>query len=381
MHNIQKEPTLIATAAFGLESVVKREVQNLKFENVQTLDGRIEFSPASTEDLPRAIARANLWLRSADRVLLKLGEFPATTFDGLFESTKALPWHEWIPVDGKFTVNGKSVRSGLFSVPDVQSIVKKAVVEKLKQAYKVEWFKEIGAEYTIQVALLKDIATLTIDTTGYKNGLHKRGYRERHTAAPMKETMAAALIDLAHYHGKKAFLDPCCGSGTLAIEAALIAKNIAPGIARKFVSEQWEQVPANIWKEARHAAYAAMKTDVDPIIHAADLDADAVTLAKANAELAGVDDAIVFHHRHLADTVLPAEKGICIVNPPYGERLGEVKVAERLYGELGKVFNHTPWSVYVITPDEFFETAFKRKARAKRKLFNGMIKTDYYQYF
>ena len=371
-------PTLIATAAFGLESVVKREVQNLKFDDIKTLDGRVEFS---APDLPRAIAQANLWLRSADRVQLKLGEFPATTFDGLFEAVKALPWQEWIPVDGKFTVTGKSVRSGLFSVPDVQKIVKKAVVEKLKQSYNVSWFKETGAEYTIQAALLKDIATITIDTTGTGNGLHKRGYRARATAAPMKETMAAALIDLAHYNGKKAFLDPCCGSGTLPIEAALIAKNIAPGLARSFAAEQWEQVPREIWKEARSAAYAAMKTDSEPIIHAADIDPDAVELAKANAELAGVDDVIVFHHRSLADTVLPAEKGICIVNPPYGERLGKIKEAERLYGELGKVFNPHPWSVYVITPDEFFETAYRKKARAKRKLFNGMIKTDYYQYF
>jgi len=193
--------------------------------------------------------------------------------------------------------------------------------------------------------------------------------------------MAAALIDLAHYNGRKAFLDPCCGSGTLPIEAALIAKNIAPGLSRSFAAEAWEQVPRSVWKEARSAAYAAMKTDAEPIIHAADIDPDAVELAKANAELAGVDDAIIFHNRHIADTILPADTGICIVNPPYGERLGQIKEAERLYGELGKVLNHTKWNVYVITPDEFFETSYKKRARAKRKLFNGMIKTDYYQYF
>ena len=370
--------SLIATAAFGLESVVKRQVQDLGYTDIKCVDNRVEFTPLN---LYEGIARANLWLRSADRIQLKLGEFPATTFDNLFELTKALPWEEWIPVDGKFTVTGKSVRSGLFSVPDIQAIVKKAVVEKLKQKYNVSWFAESGAEYTIQVALLKDIATLTIDTTGVGNGLHKRGYREKSNDAPMKETMAAALIDLARYNGKKTFLDPCCGSGTLPIEAALLAKNIAPGLSRNFVSEKWEQIPKSVWKEARSAAYAAIKTDFEPQIYAADISPAAVELAKANAELAGVDDCIHFEVRAVKDTVLPGETGVAIINPPYGERLGKIKEAERLYAELGKLFNSTKWSVYVITPDEFFEHAYQKKARAKRKLFNGMIKTDYYQYF
>jgi len=369
---------LIATAAFGLESVVKKQVQDLGYTEITGQDGRVEFTPPN---LHEAIVRSNLWLRSADRVLLKLGEFPVTTFEELFEQTKALPWDEWIPVDGKFTVTGKSVRSGLFSVPDVQAIVKKAVVEKLKQKYKVSWFSESGAEYTIQVALLKDIATLTIDTTGVGNGLHKRGYREKSNDAPMKETMAAALIELARYNGKKAFLDPCCGSGTLPIEAALIAKNIAPGISRSFVSEKWEQIPKAVWKEARAASYAAMRTDFEPQIFAADIDPAAIELAKANAELAGVDDCIRFEVREVAKTILPAERGVAIINPPYGERLGQIKEAERLYTELGSLFNPTKWNVYVITPDEFFEASYKKRARAKRKLFNGMIKVDYYQYF
>jgi len=370
--------SLIATAAFGLESVVKQQVQDLGYKNTTVQDGRIEFAPPN---LFEGIVRANLWLRSADRVQLKLGEFPATSFEELFEQTKALPWEDWIPVDGKFTVTGKSVRSGLFSVPDIQAIVKKSVVEKLKQKYKISWFQESGAEYTIQVALLKDIATLTIDTTGVGNGLHKRGYREKSNQAPMKETMAAALIDLARYNGKKTFLDPCCGSGTFPIEAALLAKNIAPGINRTFVCEKWEQIPKSVWKDARSAAYAAMKTDYEPQIFAADIDPDAIELAKANAELAGVDDCIHFELRAVKDTVLPSETGIAIVNPPYGERLGQIKEAERLYADLGNVFNSTKWNVYVITPDEFFESSYKKRARAKRKLFNGMIKTDYYQYF
>ncbi|MCL2357433.1 MAG: class I SAM-dependent RNA methyltransferase [Defluviitaleaceae bacterium] len=373
--------TLSATAAFGLESVVKAEVSALGFSAIKCIDSRVEFSPAPGQNIYETIARANLWLRSADRVLLKMGEFSAVTFDELFEGTRALPWDEWIPRDGKFTVTGKSVRSGLFSVPDVQSIVKKAVAERMKQKYKVEWFKETGAEFTIQVALLKDVATLTIDTTGAKNGLHKRGYREKHTAAPMKETMAAALIQLARYSGKKAFLDPCCGSGTLPIEAALIAKNIAPGLARKFASEKWQRISPTIWKTERAAAYSKIRTDAEPIIHAADIDPEAVALARANAELAGVDDCIVFETQSVTQTILPAETGVAIINPPYGERLGKIKEAEALYGALGRLLNPTDWHFYVITPDEFFETACGRRARAKRKLFNGMIKTDYYQFF
>lgn len=372
---------LIATAAFGLEAVVKRELLQLKFTDIHCADNRVEFSPATGEDWMKAAARANLWLRCADRVLVKLGAFEATTFDSLFEQTKVLPWGDWIPPDGKFTVTGKSVKSGLFSVPDVQSIVKKAVVEKLKEKYKITWFAETGAEYTIQVALLKDIATLTIDTTGTGQGLHKRGYREKSNEAPLKETMAAALIDLAKYNGKLTFLDPCCGSGTLPIEAAMIARNIAPGLSRKFACEAWPQIDKTVWKEVRAAAYGAIRTDFLPPIFGADKDPAAIALAKANAELAGVDDCITFETRYVSDTVLPAQTGIAIVNPPYGERLGQVKEAERLYTELGNVFNRTKWNVYVITPDEFFESAYKKKARAKRKLFNGMIKVDYYQYF
>jgi len=370
--------SLIATTAFGLESVVKKQVQELGYTNLKCQDGKVEFFPPN---LSEGIARSNLWLRSADRIQLKIGEFPAATFDELFEHTKALPWSDWIAADGKFTVTGKSVRSGLFSVPDVQAIVKKAIVEKMKIKYKVSWFEETGADYTVQVAILKDIATLTIDTTGVGNGLHKRGYREKSNDAPMKETMAAALIDLARYNGKKVFLDPCCGSGTLPIEAALLAKNIAPGLSRTFVAEKWEQIPRAVWKEARAAAYAAIRTDFEPQIYAADIDHAAVELARANAELAGVDDCIVFEQRAVRNTVLPSEIGIAIVNPPYGERLGKIREAERLYADLGEVFNPTKWNVYVITPDEFFETSYKKRARAKRKLFNGMIKTDYYQYF
>jgi putative N6-adenine-specific DNA methylase len=374
----------IATAAFGLESVVKGEVERLGFSDISTRDGRVEFSPQAGETAASAIARANLWLRSADRVLVKMAEFSAVSFDELFENVKKLPWAEFIPVDGQFSVNAKSVKSGLFSVPDVQRIVKKSVVEKLRETYNVEWFKETGAEFTIQAALLKDVCTVTIDTTGAKNGLHKRGYREKSGDAPMKETMAAALIQLARYDAgiarRKAFLDPCCGSGTLAIEAALIAKNIAPGLGRKFAAEGWGKVYASAWKSARAAAYAAMRTDAAPMIYGSDISPQMIAIARENAELAGVDDCVEFTCCGVRELALPQDTGICVVNPPYGERLGAIKAAEALYADLGRLFADTRWNVYVITPDEFFEGAFGEKARAKRKLFNGMIKTDLFMY-
>ncbi|MDR1664281.1 MAG: class I SAM-dependent RNA methyltransferase [Clostridiales bacterium] len=367
-------PSFIATAAFGLEAVVKREVAKLGYANIAALDGRVDFDAELS-----AAAEANIRLRSASRVLLKIGAFEALTFDSLFEQTKALPWDEWITVDGKFTVTGKSVRSALFSVPDVQSIVKKAVVEKLKQKYKVNWFAETGSEYTIQVSLLKDTATLTIDTTG-THGLHRRGYRQKALLAPLRETLAAALIDLTYWNRARIFLDPCCGSGTLPIEAALIAKNIAPGLSRSFACEKWPQISPRTWKDARASAYADILTDAEPEIYGSDIDPGAVELARANAEAAGVDDCIRFETRPLSRIALPRDYGVAVANPPYGERLGRDKEVEQLYGEMGRVFKNKTWSVYVLTADEFFESSFGRKANAKRKLFNGMIKTDYYQY-
>ncbi|MCL2708959.1 MAG: class I SAM-dependent RNA methyltransferase, partial [Defluviitaleaceae bacterium] len=307
----------IATAAFGLEAVVKREVAGLGFKDVSVLDGRVDFSGDAG-----AIACANINLRSADRVLLKLGEFHAETFDGLFEGTKALPWDEWITKDGKFTVNAKSVRSKLFSVPDIQSIVKKAVVEKLKQKHDVAWFEETGPEYTVQAALLKDVATLTIDTTGAGRGLHKRGYRPKSHAAPLKETLAHALIELTYWKHDRIFYDPCCGSGTIPIEAAMKALDIAPGLTRAFASESWPNVEKSVWKNARTAAYARIKTDFNPEIYGSDIDEKAVELARANAEAAGVGDAVRFKVLPLSEVKLPGEYGVAVVNPPYGERLG-----------------------------------------------------------
>jgi len=365
---------LIATAAFGLEAVVKREALALGLKDITVLDGRVDFSGETAE-----IAKANIWLRSADRVLLNMGEFTALTFDDLFEGTKALEWEQWIPINGKFTVTGKSVRSQLFSVPDCQAIVKKAVVEKLKTRYKTEWFKEDGPEYKIQVGLLKDKATLTVDTSGL--GLHKRGYRPIASAAPLKETLASALISLTYWRKERILLDPLCGSGTIPIEGALMAKNIAPGLNRAFISETWPQMPAQIWKEEREEARSVINQGIQPAIFGSDINPEAVELAKHNAQKAGVGDFINFETRALKDITLPGKNGIAVCNPPYAERLGTISEVERLYAELRGVFGRDEsWSLNVITPDEFFEKIYGKKAAQKRKLFNGRIKTDYYQY-
>ncbi|MCL2573844.1 MAG: class I SAM-dependent RNA methyltransferase [Defluviitaleaceae bacterium] len=365
---------LIATTTFGLEATVKRELTRLGCDITASADGRIDFAGDFSD-----LARANLWLRASDRILLKMGEFKATTFDELFEQTKALPWEDFITADGHFTVVGKSIKSTLFSVPDCQSIVKKAVVERLKTKYNLDWFPETGPVYKIQVAFLKDIATLTIDTTGA--GLHKRGYRAITSSAPIKETLAAAMIELSYWRKDRILLDPMCGSGTIAIEAALIAKNIAPGLNREFVSEGWPQINAKVWQDARDEAQAKIYTGEIAPIFASDMDANVIEQAKANAVAAGVADCIQFETKNIADVALQGEYGVMITNPPYGQRLGETKDLHHIYQTLTKLFpKESTWSVYIITSDEEFETYFERKANAKRKLFNGATKTDYYQY-
>lgn len=366
---------LIASTTFGLEAVVKREIMALGFHDIKTFDGKVEFTGDES-----AIPKANLWLRCAGRVWLKMGEFTAVTFDELFEKTKSLPWGDWIPEDGKFTVVGKSVKSTLFSVSDCQAIVKKAVVEKLKLKYHTSWFDETGAEYTIQVGILKDVVTLAIDTSG--SGLHKRGYRENALIAPLKETLAAAMIQLSYWRKDRILLDPFCGSGTIPIEAALIARNIAPGLNRKFASEEWERIDKKLWKDARVAAYQAIDYDCMPQLYGSDIDADAIELAKQNAIKAGVDDCIAFSVKPCQEIQLPGDYGVLIANPPYGERIGEVKEVENMYRALGGIMNsNRTWSTYLITSMEYFESLFGRQASAKRKLFNGRIKTDYYQFY
>ncbi len=370
-----KNIRLIATSTFGLESCIKREAQHLGFENIKAFDGRVEFDGDESD-----IVKANIWMRFPSKILIKMGEFKVLTFDSLFESVKALDWGSWIPVDGKFTVIGKSVKSALHSVPDCQAIVKKAVVEKLKLKYHVDWFDETGADYKIQVALLNDVATLTIDTSG--DSLHKRGYRQNAMDAPLKENLAAAMIDLSYWRKNRILFDPMCGSGTIPIEAALIARNIAPGLNRSFACDQWERIDKSLWKQAKVEAYKAIDYDFPLKIYGSDIDPDAIELANENAEKAGVDDCIEFSVKPLKEASLMGDYGCMITNPPYGERLGELKTVEELYKTLGKLMATNPtWSSYVITSMEYFEKLFGKRADAKRKLFNGRIKTDYYQFY
>lgn len=370
-----KEVELIATAAAGVESAVKSEVLKLGFKDVTVENGKIMFKG----DIP-SIPKSNLWLRCADRVLLKIGEFEALTFEDLFEKTKALPWDEWISRDGKFTVLGKSVKSKLFSISDSQAIVKKAVVEKLKSKYNVDWFEETGPEYTIQVSLLKDIATLTIDTSGI--ALHKRGYREKNVEAPIKETLASAMIMISYWNKSKVLLDCFCGSGTIPIEAALIARNIAPGLNRSFASEEWPVIGKDIWKQERVKALQEIDQAVKLKIYGSDINPEAVELAKENAFEAGVDDCIEFFTSDFKDVSIKEDYGVIICNPPYGERLSEKKEVEKLSKDMGKIFSkYNTWSKYIITSSEEFEMFYGKKADKKRKFYNGNIKVDYYQFF
>lgn len=371
-----KKIELIATAAFGLEAVLKREIEALGFNITKSEDGKITFET----DLS-GIPVANINLRTADRVLLKMGEFKATTFEELFENVKSINWSEWIPMDGNFIVDGKSVKSKLFSISDCQSITEKAIVESMKSKYNIGWFEKTGAKYRVQVALLKDIATLTIDTSGA--GLHKRGYRPKTSAAPIRETLAAALVLLSYWNKDRLLIDPFCGSGTIAIEAAMIGKNIAPGLNRKFVSEEWEKIDKSLWKQARIDALKKIDQDAELRILASDSDPKIIAVAEDNAFEAGVDDCIEFKVENFYNLSLdPEEYGVMITNPPYGERLGSVGEAKRLYTYMGALMKDLKkWSKYVITSFDNFESCYGQKADRRRKLYNGTIKVDYYQYY
>jgi putative N6-adenine-specific DNA methylase len=366
---------LIATTTFGLEAVTKRELIGLGVEDINVENGKVSFM-GTLRDIPRA----NLWLRTAERVLVKMGEFKAVTFDDLFEKTKALPWEKWIPEEGNFIVEGKSVKSQLYSISDSQRIVEKAVVERLKTKYPVEWFKKSGPRYRIEVSLLKDIATLTIDTSG--EGLHKRGYRDRAGDAPIKETLAAAMVMLSYWNKDRVLLDPFCGSGTILIEAAMIGKNIAPGLDRKFDAENWDMIPKEYWSEEK--IEAMRKIDHDTTLHllGADTDKRSILRARDNAANVGLEDDIAFFMKDMRDVDLQEEYGVVITNPPYGERMGEKEDVEQLYRDFGKKFmDHPTWSVYAITSNENFEGLYGKKADRKRKLYNGRIKVDYYQFY
>mgnify|MGYP004581655849 FL=1 len=366
---------LIATATFGLEAVVKREIEALGYRIIRSEDAKITYMGDE-----RAIARSNLWLRSADRVLLKMGEFKALEFEELFQQTKAVAWEDIIPSDGKFTVTGTSVKSKLHSVPACQSIVKKAIVERLGSFYCIDRFEETGAEYTVKVTILKDRVTLTIDTSG--TGLHKRGYRVCDVAAPIKETLAAAMVQLSFWKAGRLLVDPCCGSGTIPIEAAMIGRNIAPGLNRKFASQEWDIIPPEIWKEERKAAFEAIDYDADIRIEASDISGRAVEAAIENAAEAGVDDCIEFKKMDMARLTAEEEGGIVITNPPYGERIGEKKQIEAIYSAYNEFYRKNPtWSLFMVTTDKEVENKiFGRPADRRRKLYNGRLEVCYYQF-
>ena len=366
---------LIATCSFGLEALVKRELQALGFDDLQPSNGKVEFQ-AMLEDIPRA----NLWLRCAGRVLLKMGEFKALTFDELFEGTKSLPWERWVTKDGRFTVTGKAVKSALGSVRACQSIVKKAIVERLKESYQTDWFEETGPEFTVQISMLNDVATLTIDTSGF--GLNKRGYRAGAGQAALRETLAAALVNLSFWRPDRLLIDPMCGSGTILIEAAMIARNIAPGLKRTFASEAWPAIPKSAWDGVRKDAQNA-KQNVELKLFGYDIDPEAIAAAKQNARRAGVESYITFEQKDIKDLWIDQQYGMIISNPPYGIKLGEFREMNEIYISLHKTFRKkTGWSVYILTADKKFPDYFKRAQPDKvRKLFNGNIEVNYYQYF
>ena len=367
---------IIATAAMGLESLVGQEVKNLGY------DCTVDNSKVIFEGDELAIARANLWLRTADRIKIQVAEFKATTFDQLFEGTKAIRWGDFLPKDAEFPVIGKSVKSKLASVPDCQGIVKKAIVDKMKQTYNIQsaWLEETGAMYRVEVAILKDVVTLTLDASG--SGLHKRGYRVGQGGAPIKETLAAALVLLTNWRADKPFVDPFCGSGTIPIEAALIGQNIAPGFNRDFVSEEWDWMNKEVWEKARQEVEDLANYDQDLDIAGYDIDHRMIQIAKDNAFEAGLGELIDFKQMQVRDFTTRKEYGVIVGNPPYGERLGDKPAVEHMYREMGDAFRPLDtWSVYMLTSHEGFEEHYGKKATKKRKLFNGFIKTDYYQYW
>ncbi|WJV28257.1 class I SAM-dependent RNA methyltransferase [Rossellomorea sp. AcN35-11] len=359
----------------GLESIVAKEVKDLGYD-CQVENGKVIFKGDET-----AIARANMWLRTADRVKILVGDFKAYSFDELFENTKKLPWENFLPVDAEFPVQGKSVKSKLYSVPDCQAIVKKAIVERLRTAYKrTSWLEETGPLFKIEVAIHKDVASITLDTSG--QGLHKRGYRIGQGEAPLKETLAAALIQLTTWNPDRPFVDPFCGSGTIPIEAALIGQNIAPGFNREFLSENWPMMPADVWEKTRMEAEDMANYDQPLEILGTDIDHRMVEVSKENALEAGLGELVRFKQMQVRDFTSELKYGIIVGNPPYGERIGERKEVEKMYQEMGRAFEKLDtWSVYMMTSHENFEQCYGKQATKKRKLFNGFIRTDYYQYF
>ena len=367
---------LIAPCHFGLEAVMKREILDLGYEVSQVEDGRVTFIGDA-----EAVCRANIFLRTTERILLKVGSFKAETFEELFQGTRAIPWEQYIPRDGKFGVaKASSIKSRLFSPSDIQSIMKKAMVERMKGAYGITWFPEDGASYPLRVFLYKDVVTVAMDTSG--DSLHKRGYRTLTSKAPITETLAAALLMLTPWKPDRILVDPFCGSGTFPIEAAMMAANMAPGMNREFLAEEWKNlIPKKCWYEAMDEANDLVKDDISVDIQGYDIDGEIVRAARANAAAAGVDHLIHFQQRPVSQLSHPKKYGFLITNPPYGERIEDKKNLPELYKTIGERFAALDsWSAYIITAYEDTERYFGRKADKNRKIYNGMMKTYFYQF-
>ena len=371
-----KNYTLVAPCFFGVEKMLAREIKNLGYEIIKTEDGRVTYK---TDEY--GIAKSNIYLRCAERVHLKVAEFEARSFDELFEGTKRINWAKYIPFGAQFPISkASSIKSKLYSTPDIQSIVKKAVVESLKKSYlETGLLKEDKEKYPIYVFIHKDKVTLTIDTSG--TALHKRGYRERANKAPIRETLAAAIMELVPWRPGRTLVDPMCGSGTLLIEAAMKGINMAPGLNREFISEKWRTMDKKIWWDVRREAYAQIDEDANFKIYGYDIDEEALEIARENAEIAGVEDYIEFRYGDATEFSSDEEYGFIVTNPPYGERLEDADTVKMLYKQLGYTFRKLKnWSYYLITSYEDFENEFGQEATKRRKLYNGMLKSNLYQY-
>jgi len=369
------EIELVAVVAFGLEAIVVRELRALGYENAWVEDGRVRFKG----DLA-AVARTNLWLRCAERIQIVVGDFPAKDFDDLFDGVKELPWEQWLADDSAFPVEARCVRSVIRSVPSTQKMVKRAIVERLRKVHLRHRFAETGSEYPVECSILGDRALLTIDTSG--DGLHKRGYRKLVGPAPLRETVAAALVKLSYWQRDRLLVDPFCGSGTIPIEAAMIGKNIAPGKIRNFLAEEWPQIPRSVWTTARQEArdLEDRRPFALPIV-ATDRDRDAVKMSKMHARVAGVETDIHFEKKEFVEFPTNRDYGILICNPPYGERMGEEEEVRNLYRDMGELLAPLDdWSLYILTAFERFEREFGKRADRRRKLFNARIPCTYYQY-
>ena len=366
---------LVATCLFGLEKLLGEEIDALGLKRLETIDGRVTFE-GEFADVPRA----NIFLRTAERIYIKMGAFPAKTFEELFEGTRSIPWERYISRNDAFSVKGHAIKSALYSVPDCQSIIKKAIVNRLGGIYGINWFEEIGVKYQIEFFIFKDVATLMIDTTG--TALHKRGYRPAAGAAPLRETLGAAIAMTTRPRENVLLWDPFCGSGPIVIEASMIMKGIAPGLNRRFAAEQFGIIPAEACKNARGEARAMIKPNTEFEAWGSDIDLECLEYAKANASRAGVDGIVKFFKADARRIEKPDRRGTIVCNPPYGERLMTEDEVDRLYSQIGRNFaNFDPWQMYILTSSERFERQFGRRADKVRKLYNGMIPCNLYQYF